>query len=102
LARDQEIQAEQERLKILEAEEAELLAKLSEAERAEALLPKGKCPACDAVIPLTAEQCPKCTALFTSDSKWKVKRLTRYEAIGQKAADDAVIFSTRSKEDVSP
>ena len=95
LARDQELQAEQERQKTLEAEEAELLAK---AERAEALLPKGKCPACDAVISLTAEQCPKCTALFTSDSKWKVKRLTRYEAIGQKAADDAVIFSTRSKE----
>jgi len=99
LARDQELQAEQEKLKAQEAEVAEALAKMTEAKRAEALLPKGKCPACGEVIPLASEQCPKCTALFTVDSKWKVKPLSRYEAIAQKAMDDEVIRSMQTKEE---
>lgn len=97
LARDQELQAEQEKQKAQEAEVAEVLTKMTEAKRAEALLPKGKCPACGEVIPLASEQCPKCTALFTADSKWRVKPLSRYEAIAQKAMDDEVIRSTQTK-----
>jgi len=99
VARDLEIQAEQEKQKAQEAEVAEALAKMTEAKRAEALLPKGRCPACDAVIPLASEQCPECTALFTVDSKWKVKQLTRYEAIAQRSLDRAVSDSLRTKEE---
>ena len=98
-ALDQELQAEQEKLKAQEAEVAEALAKMTEAKRAEALLPKGKCPACGEVIPLASEQCPKCTALFTADSNWRVTPLSKYEALVQKAADDEVIRATRTKEE---
>lgn len=99
LARDQELQAEQEKQKAQEAEVAEALAKMTEAKRAEALLPKGKCPACGDVIPLASEQCPKCTALFTSDSKWQVMPLSKYEALMQQSADNEVLRATRSKEE---
>ena len=97
LARDQELLAEQERQNAQEAEMAQLLAKMNEAKRAEALLPKGKCPACDAVIPLASEQCPKCTALFTADSQWRVKPLGKYEALLQQSEDNEVIRATRTK-----
>lgn len=99
LFRHQELQAEEQRLKAQEAEDAELLAKMTEAKRAEALLPKGKCPACDHVIPLASEQCPKCTALFTADSNWKIIPLSRHEAIAQQAADASVLYETRTEEE---
>lgn len=99
LARDKELEAEQEKQKAWEAEVAEALAKMTEAKRAEALLPKGKCPACGGVIPLASEQCPKCTALFTADSKWRVRPLDKYEALLQQSADNEVIRATRSKEE---
>lgn len=99
VARDLELQAEQEKQRAQEAEVAEVLAKMTEAKRAEALLPKGKCPACGDVIPLASEQCPKCTALFTEDSKWRVMSLSKYEALMQKSVDDEVIRATRSKEE---
>lgn len=99
LARDLALQAEQEKQKAQEAEVAEVLAKMTEAKRAEALLPKGKCPACGDVIPLASEQCPKCTALFTADSNWRVTPLSKYEALVQKAADDEVVRATRTKEE---
>jgi hypothetical protein len=51
------------------------------------------------VIPLSSEQCPECTALFTADSKWKVKPLSKYEALAQKALDDAVLYATRTKDE---
>jgi len=99
LARDQELQAEQEKQKAQEAEMAEALAKMTEAKRAEALLPKGKCPGCGAVIPLISEECPKCTALFTLDSEWSVKPLSKYEALMQQSEDNEVLRATRSKEE---
>lgn len=43
------------------------LAHLSVAERAYALLPKGKCPNCNFTIPLSSQNCPKCTATFGGD-----------------------------------
>lgn len=48
------------------------LAQLSEDERAYALLPKGICPNCSAVAPLSSESCPKCTAMFGPDSRWRL------------------------------
>lgn len=84
MERDQELQAEQERQKAQEAELAELLAKMPEAQHAQALLPKGRCPACDAVILLDSEKCPKCTAVFSADSEWKIKPLSQREAIEQR------------------
>ena len=99
LARYQELHFDLKKQKAQEAEVAEVLAKMTEAKRAEALLPKGKCPACGDVIPLASEQCPKCTALLTADSKWRVKPLSKYEALVQKSADDEVIRATRSKEE---
>lgn len=99
LARDQALQAEEDRKKVQEAEIAEVLAKMSEAKRVEALIPKGMCPACSEVIPLDSDQCPKCTALFTEDSNWKIKPLSKYEAIAQKAVDDAVLYEIQTKEE---
>lgn len=99
VAYDLELQAEQEKEKAQEAEVAELLAKMDEAKRAEALLPKGRCPACEAVIPLESQKCHHCAALFSEDSKWKVKPLNRYEAIAQKAVDNATVYSLRTKEE---
>lgn len=37
--------------------------------------PKGECPNCGAVIRLTAEECPRCKALFGPHSVWKVRPL---------------------------
>ena len=96
---EEELLVEQERQRAQDAEIAELLAKMDEAKRAEALLPKGRCPACDAVIPLSSEKCPECTALFSEDSMWKVKPLSKYEALAQKTVEDAVLYETLTKDD---
>lgn len=96
---EEELLVEQERQRAQDAEIAELLAKMDEAKRAEALLPKGRCPACDAVIPLYSEKCPECTALFSEDSMWKVKPLSKYEALAQKTVEDAVLYETLTKDD---
>lgn len=55
------------------------LAKLTEEQRAYELLPKGKCPNCNAVIPLASERCPKCIAIFTADDGWKIIPLQEAE-----------------------
>lgn len=34
--------------------------------------PKGQCPNCDNIIPLHAESCPKCKAVFGVGSAWQV------------------------------
>jgi hypothetical protein len=99
LLRDQERHVEQEKQAAQEAEVAALLAKMNEDERAKAMLPKGRCQACEAVIPLESEECPHCAALFSEDSQWKVKPLNRYEVIAQKAADNATLYSLRTKEE---
>lgn len=39
------------------------------------LLPKGICPNCDSKIPLESKACPRCKALFGSDSTWKPRPL---------------------------
>lgn len=98
VAHELELQAEEKKHKAQEAELAEVLAKLTADERAEALLPKGECPVCGHVTLLAAEQCPKCTALFTSDSRWRVKPLTQYEAIVQQTTNrDAKTASERRR-----
>lgn len=51
------------------------LAGLSEAERREAIIPRGSCPSCDAVIPLSSEECGRCRASFGRHSAWSVKPL---------------------------
>jgi len=99
LLRDQELLVEQEKQKAQEAELAALEAKMTDEERAKAMLPKGKCPACDEVIPLASEKCPACSALFTADSIWKIKPLTYYEALAQRAIDNAVIHGSRSQQE---
>ncbi|MGH8831173.1 MAG: hypothetical protein ACREXV_08770 [Polaromonas sp.] len=63
--------SEQERL-ARQQEERDKLAKLSEAERAYALLPKGQCPNCAAILPLTTEECPKCKAMFGPSAAWNL------------------------------
>ena len=99
LIRDQEFRVEQERQKAQEAELAALLAQMTDAQRANSMLPEGRCPACDAVIPLASVQCPECSALFTPDSHWNVKPLNRYEAIAQTVLDSAEANSLRTKEE---
>lgn len=56
----------------LAEEEDRRLAHLSEEQRAYERLPKGNCPNCDAVIPLSSLECPKCKASFGPGSAWKV------------------------------
>lgn len=56
----------------LEAMEKARLAALTEEERAYEMLPKGLCPNCKAVIPISAEECPRCRASFGSGSAWQV------------------------------
>lgn len=34
--------------------------------------PMGTCPNCSTVIPITAQNCPKCKALFGPESDWKI------------------------------
>lgn len=53
------------------AREAEL-AELSEEQRAYERLPKGSCPSCGFVIPLSSDECPKCRAIFGDFSAWQV------------------------------
>ena len=43
----------------------------------------GTCPNCDAVLPLSAKQCKKCSAEFGGRNVWAIKPL-RAEAWGQK------------------
>jgi hypothetical protein len=56
----------------LEAMEKARLAALTEEERAYEMLPKGHCPNCKAVIPISAEECPKCRASFGAGSAWQI------------------------------
>jgi hypothetical protein len=51
------------------------LARLSEEQRAYEMLPKGTCPNCDALIPVSSVECPKCSANFGRGAAWKVKPL---------------------------
>jgi hypothetical protein len=44
-------------------------------QHAEALIPRGTCPSCDSVLPLTSEECPHCKALFGPRSAWSIKPL---------------------------
>lgn len=55
-----------------EAIEKARFARLTEAQRAYELLPKGHCPSCEAVIPISAQVCPRCRALFGTGSAWKI------------------------------
>ena len=63
--------AEQKRID-RQREARERLNKMSEEARIEALTPKGQCPNCDIVLPLTAEKCPKCAAMFGPSAAWKL------------------------------
>jgi len=71
VALEQAALAEHERV-AREQVERERLANLSEEERVYALLPKGQCPNCDTVLPLTTEVCPECKAMFGPDSAWQL------------------------------
>lgn len=55
-----------------EAVEKARLARLVEEQRAYELLPKGHCPNCEAVIPMSTQECPSCSAVFGAGSAWKV------------------------------
>lgn len=57
-------------------QEERRLAHLNEEQRAYERLPKGECPNCDAMIPLSILECPKCEANFGPGSAWKVKPMT--------------------------
>ena len=63
--------AEQERVARQQVER-ERLANLAEEERVYALLPKGQCPNCNTLLPLTSEACPKCKAMFGPNSAWQL------------------------------
>ena len=69
-----EAQQKQEARRRAEEEERRL-AHLDDAQRAHELLPKGTCPSCDAIIPVSSAECPKCHAMFGKYSAWSVKPL---------------------------
>ncbi|MFZ2387027.1 MAG: DUF805 domain-containing protein [Polaromonas sp.] len=97
-----EVLREQELRKAEAAMSAAAFAHLSVAQRAYAALPKGICPNCEAaVIPLTADTCPKCKAMFGHGDGWKVlptdekgllKVLKSTFMSGKKMLIDEVIF----------
>jgi len=71
--------ADEHRAQILKAQQAEEQAKkdaetarLAEEQRRYDALPKGHCPSCNEVILQSAQECPKCRAVFTPGSAWKV------------------------------
>lgn len=71
--------AQEHREKVMEEQRAQEqaqkdaeLARLAEERRLYDLLPKGHCPSCEAVILMSAQECPKCRAVFTPGSAWKV------------------------------
>lgn len=84
-AREHELLVEQEVLKAQSAETLDALAKMTDVERAKALIPKGRCPGCAAVIPLSSTQCSECEALFGADSNWSIEPITLYAAIKQQS-----------------
>lgn len=61
--------AEKARLLNQQAEEARIAA-LPEELRAFERLPKGTCPNCSTLQPLSSLECPKCKAIFGPDSAW--------------------------------
>lgn len=50
---------------------------LSEAQRAYELLPKGTCPSCAKVIPLSTIVCPNCKAMFGPGAAWSIEPLEK-------------------------
>ena len=76
---------EAERVTLIAASELEAkrqaqeaaLAHLDAEKRAYEMLPKGTCPLCEAVIPLSAEECPRCGALFGRGAVWKPVPVSR-------------------------
>lgn len=48
------------------------LSHLTEAERKYEMLPKGMCPNCDAVIPISSQKCPTCRAMLGLPDGWRV------------------------------
>ena len=94
-----EAQLEQERRSAIERDAA--LAHLSAERRAYADLPKGLCPNCNSVIPLTALVCTRCQSMFGTDSAWTVRPidemgqfdiLRKMYLAGKKLTADEVIF----------
>lgn len=51
------------------------IAQMNEEQKAYERLPKGKCPSCEQIIPLTSKECPKCQASFGEGATWRVKPL---------------------------
>lgn len=102
LWQEHEALREQEQRKAEAAMSAAAFAHLSVAQRAYAALPKGICPSCEAaVLPLTADTCPKCEAMFghsggwnvmPTDEKGQLKVLKSAFVSGKKMLIDEVIF----------
>lgn len=62
------------------AAEEERLAGLAAEQRVYELQPKGICPNCGTVCPLTSKSCPQCKASFEQDSRWSLKPIPQTDA----------------------
>lgn len=71
LLRDLEQQRQNEYGERLQAAEAARQAHLIEQQKAEAAVPKGACPNCSTILPLSATTCPACHADFSGVNSWK-------------------------------
>ena len=76
--------------------ERERLARLTKEQLAYELLPKGHCPSCEAVIPLAADECPKCRALFGPESAWKIQPISVDPSVGANAVVARICDSCRA------
>jgi len=79
------------------------LAHLGSERRTYVDLPKGICPHCDRVVPLTSNNCPRCGAIFGPSSAWSIRpvakeeeseRIKRDFLSDKKLTADDVIFLT--------
>jgi rubrerythrin len=66
------IEEEREKKEKQRAQKEAEMAKQKEIEKSYEKLPKGICPMCESIIPLSLLECPKCGALFGKGSSWEI------------------------------
>ena len=98
LHRDEIARIEQEAQRSKEQARDAALAALSSQQREYAGLPKGLCPNCGDVLPISSHTCPECKAMFGPLSSWKITAFNEVDQVASlKAAFSAGKRPTRNQ-----